>query len=64
MQPIFFEEVVKGRYGEAALQRNQPGLVILIAILVEHYQDLIQERKDKKRMPANQFRVLHGDMRR
>ena len=64
MNAVLFEEIVEGRFGETALDGDQHGLVILVAIPVEHDQDLIQMGKDKKRTPVDQFRVGQGDVRR
>ena len=64
VEAVLFEEIVEGRFGEAALDGDQHGLVILVAVVVEHDQDLVQKGKDEERAPADQVRVLHGDVRR
>ena len=64
MNTVVCKEIIESRFGKSALDGDQHGLVILIAVLVKHDQDLIQQGKNKKRTPADQFRILHGNMRR
>ena len=52
MSPVLFEEIVEGGYGEAAIDGDEHGLVILVAIPVKHDQDLIQMGKTKNERPS------------
>ena len=64
MHPVIRELVAKRKLGKAAVDRDQHRLVVLVAVVVEHHQNLLQLREHVERVPVHQVRVLQRDVRR
>ena len=64
VQALALEEIIEGRFGEAAFDGDKHGLVVLVAIPVEHDQDPVEQGEDEVRKSPEQDRVLHGDAAR
>ena len=58
------ERLGSERLGKASVERDQVRLVVLVAVAVDHHDDLPEIRDDVERVPADELRVLERDPRR
>ena len=61
VRPHAAEGFLVQRLREASVERNDVGLVVLVAVLVEHEHDAIVLRQGVERVAAEQLRVLERD---
>ena len=52
------ERVAKGQRGYTAFDGDEHGLVVLVAVVVDHDHDLAQPWEDAERAPVDEFGVL------
>ena len=58
------QPVAERRLRVAAAHRDEHRLVVLVAVAVEHQQDLAERREDVERVAVHQVRILNGDVGR
>ena len=56
------EGIIEAGLGEAALQRDFHWLVVLVAVVVEHDDNLLEPGEHEVRLACHQVGVLHGDI--
>ncbi len=61
---IFCKEIFESGLRKAALHGNQHRLIIFVAVLIDHHQNLIELGKYIKGQPTDQMRILQSDVRR
>jgi hypothetical protein len=62
MYPVQCKEIVKCRFRESAFERDQHRLIIFIAVMIDHDENLFELLENVERQTPDQMRILQGDM--